>query len=201
MENTAFILIGLTLLLLTIIVGLLSFLIYKFLFQNFRSPTHQAEDSLSTINSNNKFHPEIFDRIKNLKKISSKNNQVFCPNHSDIPGEVSCAICDKIFCKICIKPFKTMHFCNEHLPLLMKNEWVDIITLKTSTTNPEKGVKLYEIKKEIFEKDQIPTYIETHYKINIDQDYIETYLVLYSIKENSLELKNKLNEYASYFET
>jgi hypothetical protein len=77
----------------------------------------------------------------------------------------------------------------------MKHDWEEILTIKTSTTDPEQGVRLYDIKKSIFEKEEIPTYIETHYKINVDQDYIETYLVLFGIKEHILDLKQKLKEF------
>lgn len=74
----------------------------------------------------------------------------------------------------------------------MKHEWEEVLTLKTSTEDPEEGVRLFDKKKEIFEKDNIPTYIETHYKINVDQDFIETYLVLFGIKEELPKIKNKL---------
>lgn len=202
MENIAILLIGLTLLLLTIVVGLLSFLVYKLLFQNLPKNGNSPEEATSaSVKMSDDYHPEILDRIKNIKKLKTRQIDLFCPNHSELPGEVSCAICDKIFCRICIKPFKTMHFCNEHLPLVMKNDWIDILTIKTSTTNPEKGVKLFEIKKEIFEREHIPSYIETHYKINIDHDYIETYLVLYSIQESAEEFKGKLSQYPDFFET
>jgi hypothetical protein len=131
--------------------------------------------------------------MRESEKLKNRRADLFCPNHTEEPGEVMCAICDKLYCKACIKPFKTLHFCKEHLPLVMKHEWEEVLTLKTSTEDPEEGVRLYDQKKEMFEKDNIPTYIETHYKINVDQDYIETYLVLYGIKEDASKLKSKLN--------
>lgn len=78
---------------------------------------------------------------------------------------------------------------------MMRHDWEEVLTLKTSTSDPEQGVKLYDIKKELFQRDDIPTYIETHYKINVDHDYIETYLVLFSIKESTLALKEKLKDF------
>jgi hypothetical protein len=188
MENTALILIAIALILLVIVIGLLSVLIYKLLKDNpqppIEAPRPQSKDEPD-------YHPIVLERLKEAKSFKPKRSELFCPNHSDEPGEVTCSICDRMFCKACIKPFKTMHFCKEHLPLIMKHEWDEILTIKTSTTDPEQGVRLYDIKKSIFEKEQIPTYIETHYKINVDQDFIETYLVLFGIKENIDELKKK----------
>ncbi len=137
-------------------------------------------------------HPQIVDRLKVLDKIKPKKSEIYCLHHANEPGEVSCAICDHMFCSACIRPFKSMYFCKEHIQLIMRHDWGEVLTIKTSTTDPEEGVRLYEVKKEFFENENLPTYIETHYKINIDQDYIETYLVLYAIKEKVSELKEKL---------
>jgi hypothetical protein len=192
MEKTAILLIVITLFLLVIIVGFLTVLIYKIMKQG----SVAAQASQPEI-PKPQFHPEILERIKQNYKNNPNKTALFCPNHPDEPGEVMCAIFDRLYCKSCIKPYRTMHFCKEHLPLVMRYEWDEVLTLKTSTTDPEQGVKLYEIKKELFERDEIPTFVETHYKINVDQDHIETYLVLFGIRENVPDLKSKLKEFDS----
>jgi hypothetical protein len=79
----------------------------------------------------------------------------------------------------------------------MNFEWDEVFTLKTSTHDPEQGVRLYDIKKDLFEKDDLATYVETHYKINVDQDHIETYLVVYAqreyVQKARLIIQEKLN--------
>jgi len=198
MENTALLLIVVTLFLLVIIVGLLSVLIFKIMKQGgpvtMSPPAEPTGEAPHPDVSKDKYHPAILERIKELEKVKPKRADLFCPNHSEEPGEVMCAICDKIYCKACIKPFKTMHFCKEHLPLIMRYDWDEVLTIKTSTADPEKGVRLYDVKKQVFEHKNIPTYVETHYKINVDQDYIETYLVLYAIKENVEEVRKNFDE-------
>lgn len=198
MENTAILLIVIALFLMVIIIGLLTALIYKMFKQG---PQIQNQNSTQPNEvphpdiSRSEFHPAILERMKDLEKIKHKKSELFCPNHPDEPGEVTCAICDKLYCKACIKPFKTLHFCKEHLPLIMRHDWDEVLTLKTSTTDPEQGVRLYDIKKELLEKENLPTYIETHYKINVDQDYIETYLVLFAIKDDVTKLKDRLKDF------
>lgn len=200
MENTAIILIAITLLLLVIIVGLLTLLVYRMLKQNnafvnpSRPPTGEAPHPDI---SKTEFHPAILERMKDLEKLKPKRSDLFCPNHTDEPGETMCAICDRLFCKACIKPYKTLHFCKEHLPLIMRHDWDEVLTIKTSTHDPEQGVRLYDVKKELFLSEGIPSYVETHYKINVDQDYIETYLVLYGIKEDVPSMKEKFNLFIS----
>lgn len=198
MENAALLLIIVTLFLLVIIVGLLSVLIFKIMKQGtpvtMNPPKEPTGEAPHPDVSKDKYHPAILERLKELEKVKPKRSDLFCPNHTEEPGEVVCAICDKLYCKACIKPFKTMHFCKEHLPLIMRYDWDEVLTVKTSTADPEKGVRLYDVKKEIFEKKNIPSYVETHYKINVDQDYIETYLVVYAIKENIEMVRKTYNE-------
>lgn len=187
MEQTAFLLITITLLLLVIIIGLLSVLVFKMLKgqkQNEILPPQEVGKP--------ELHPAILERMKDIEKIKPKRAELFCPNHTEEPGETVCAICDKLFCRACIKPFKTMHFCKEHLPLIMRHDWDEVLTIKTSTHDPEQGVRLYDLKKDLFVNDDIPTYIETHYKINVDQDYIETYLVMFATKESLYSVKEKI---------
>jgi hypothetical protein len=183
MDNTALILIITTNVFLVIILGFLAFLIYRLFKQNNNVPKELQGQN---------FHPAALERIKEIGKLKPKRLDLFCPNHPEEPGETLCAICDKLYCRQCIKPYKSMHLCKEHLPLVMTNDWHEVITIKTSTTDPEHGVRLFDEKKVLFERDHIPTYVETHYKINVDQDYIETYLVLYSLEENLVDLKLKM---------
>jgi hypothetical protein len=186
MEKWAYILISLSLFMLVIIIGLLSVLIYK-LFKN-QSASQASNTPLGNQDDQSKanmeFHPAILERMNDMKKVKAKRMDLFCPNHTEEPGETTCAICEKLFCKSCVKDFKSLHFCKEHLPLIMNFEWDEVFTIKTSTHDPEQGVRLYDIKKDLFEKEDLATYVETHYKINVDQDHIETYLVVYAQRDN-----------------
>jgi hypothetical protein len=192
MENTAIILIAVTLFLLVIILGLLTLVVMKLFKQRPPLLQDQGDKITQPPLARSEFHPDILERMKQMEKIKPKRADLFCPHHSEEPGEVMCSICDKLFCKACIKPFKTMHFCKEHLSLMMRFDWAEVLTIKTSTTDPEQGVRLFDVKKELFEKDNIPTFVETHYKINVDQDFIETYLVLFAVKEEVEKLREKL---------
>jgi hypothetical protein len=196
MEKTAIILIVITLFILVIIVGLLSVLIFKLLKQGPRIVKPEDQDTGEALHpdiSKSEFHPDMVKRIKEMERIKPKRTDIFCVNHSEEPGEVTCAICDELFCKACIKPFKSLHFCREHLPLIMRHEWQEVLTVKTSTQDPEQGVNLYQAKKQLFKSKDVPSYIETHYKINVDQDYIETYLVVYAMAESTEIVKEFLS--------
>jgi hypothetical protein len=186
MDNLTLTLIMVTNLLLVLVLGAFGFLIYRLIRDQKKNSAAPTEE-----NPQASYHPAILERLKEAQKLKAKRADLFCPNHPDEPGEVMCGICDKLYCKNCIKPFKSLHFCREHLPLVMNHQWDEVMTVKTSTEDPEHGVRVYETKKEIFQKEDLPTYIETHYKINIDQDHIETYLVVFAMKEQLEKIRQK----------
>jgi hypothetical protein len=188
MEQTALILIIISLVFLVIITALLTLLLYRLL--NKQDPASHAGPEINThFKHLNGLHPGIIERLRPAKAKSQKRSEIFCPNHSEEPGEVTCSICDNIFCRSCAKPFKTMHFCKEHLPMLMRHTWIEVLTIKTSSTDPEEGVRLYDLKKKLFEQENIPTYIENHYKIDIERDLIETFLVMFAIEDQIKTVK------------
>ncbi len=188
MNNWLYLILAALILILLGVIGLLFVLVFKLLKQPQANQSVQA-GSLEQKN----YHPEIQARITEATKFKPVPKQdVFCPNHPEEVGETTCAICGKFFCKKCLRPFKTMHFCKEHLAIVMKNEWEEVITIKSNTEDPEAGVKLVETKQKWWDEFELPTYIETHYKINIDNDYIETYLVLFSTKNQLAEVKSKV---------
>lgn len=189
MDNITLILILVTNLLLVIFIGIFGFFVYRLL----KDKKHISAQLNPQDNPQGPYHPAILERLKEVQKVKTRRADLFCPNHPEEPGEVMCGICDKLFCKVCVKPFKSLHFCREHLPLVMNHQWEEVMTVKTSTEDPEHGVRVYDMKKEIFEKEDLPTFIETHYKINIDQDHIETYLVVFAMKEQLEKIKEKFS--------
>jgi hypothetical protein len=188
MDNLTLILIAVTNFFLAVILGLLAFVVYKIMRQNSRDQNDKQPANYARA----EFHPAIQQRIKDVHFSLPMQHDHMCPHHPNEPGEVDCAICDHLFCRICIKPFKSMHVCQEHIGLLLKHEWKEILTLKTSTSDPEEGVRLYDLKKKLLEESQLPTYVETHYKINVDDDHIETYLVLFCTQAQADEIRQQL---------
>jgi hypothetical protein len=80
---------------------------------------------------------------------------------------------------------------------VMRNEWEEVLKIESTPETPEDGVRLYDAKRDLFEKKDIPTYIETHYKINVDHNQIETYFVLFSIKPHIEQVKAHFRLFSS----
>lgn len=191
MESTLLISIVVLNIVLLIVLGLLGYLVYKLLSERkLNTQTTYPERPQKPFDH---YHPEIKKRLQEVEFTNPVTENIFCPIHPEEAGEVQCGMCGKYFCNKCIRPMKSIYFCKEHMAIFLRNQWQEILTLKTSSTDPEAGVRLYDKKQLIFHEYEIPTYIETHYKIDIDSDFIETYLVLYA-QENQVEQVKELLE-------
>ncbi|MBK23766.1 MAG: hypothetical protein CME70_07140 [Halobacteriovorax sp.] len=143
------------------------------------------------------------DKEKNKKASNSANEDSARPTfeglqnchfHENEPGKGSCCMCEKSCCDTCLKEYDGLTFCPEHLRTFSENKWIDITNVKTTPNNPEAAIYIYEFKKELWNSRSIPTYIVTHYKINIDGDHIESYVMLYVRSQDEEVLRNKINQ-------
>jgi hypothetical protein len=132
------------------------------------------------------------------KKALLKPNEVaagYCNFHDKELAVSGCAICEKLLCETCDKADDTLHFCPEHFHLYLSNKWTPITNLKTTPDNPEAGHNIYNFKGHYWNKFNIPSYIITHYRINVESDYIESYVQLFVLESEAEELKIKLENH------
>jgi len=192
METTLLISIVILNIVLLIVLGLLGYLVYRLLSE--KKSINQTAPSETPKSAYEHYHPEIKKRLEGIEFTNPVAENIFCPIHPEEAGEVQCGMCGKYFCNKCIRPMKSIYFCKEHMAVFLRNQWEEILTLKTSSSDPEAGVRLYDKKQLIFTEHKIPTYIETHYKIDVDSDFIETYLVLYAQENQAEQVKELLEE-------
>jgi len=176
----------LVILLLTVI-SLLVFIIlalFYFAFKFFNTQNkYSSATALNQLESN-------MIQLKSRQK--EKQIEYFCTNHDTIEGVGNCSICSDTFCDKCLKNLDNLNFCPEHFRLYNENDWEEIYSVISNSDTPEKGVALYEFHTHKWKESKTPSYIMTHYKINLHEDIIESYVKLYVIKENCEELKTEL---------
>lgn len=112
--------------------------------------------------------------------------EFYCLNHPEEMSSGVCDICEKAFCAHCLKNHKNLHFCPEHLQIFLTAKWDVVTTVKTNPEETTEGVRLYHVKHDLW-KDGIPSYLETQYKINIENDFIESFVALYA-RINDIEV-------------
>lgn len=179
---------------LLVVLGFFGFLIYRML-RDRQIKIDQSAEPSPPLHATSHYHPEIQKRLEEVTFTNPVREDIFCPYHPQEPGEVQCGMCARYFCSKCVRPMKSIYFCKEHMALYLRSQWQEVLTLKTNSDDAEAGVRLYEQKQQLFNEEQIPTYIETHYKIDVDGDSIETYLVLFAQEVQHSQVKEYFQEF------
>lgn len=135
-------------------------------------------------------------------KISKHNKSVVeayaCAFHPDQNAVATCAICEDAVCEHCHKDWDGIHLCPEHFALYGLHTWIEVAEIKTTPTAPEKGHKLYHFKHKLWSDERVPAYLVTHYKIDVDGDYIESWVKLYAREEEADHLMTRFRVIANH---
>ena len=79
------------------------------------------------------------------------------------------------------------------LDLYLDNEWEEIYMIPTDKKNTELKDRLMKVKKELWNNESLPVIIQGHYKINIQEDQIEEFIVVLTRNEDKEHIKNELS--------
>lgn len=135
---------------------------------------------------------EIKDLNPTRKKAPKIEEKFICKNHPDQSTAGPCLICEDVFCEDCLVEHEGCFFCKEHFKIFISHKWITITDIKTTPDTPEAGLFVWDFKRKIWNQDQLPTFILTHYKINLDHDFIESYVQLNVREEDAEMLKSQL---------
>lgn len=174
LQNNLFTLIVFLLLIILLLIGVLSFVVIKLLTQK-NTPTEKP----------------IISESKNTPVIE----KYVCHNHKDQPTIGACLICEDVFCENCLIEHDGMFFCRDHFKTYAANRWIQITDLKTTPNTPEEGMHIYEYKRLQWNKKNIPSFVLTHYKINVEEDLIESYIQLHVRVEDEFEFRKGLSAF------
>lgn len=165
------------LLLIFLLMGVMIFILFKLLIQ----PKNQT--------------PTTTEEVVNVARVETISpkptddtvvERYYCIHHKEAPSVGSCLICEEVFCEDCLVDHESMHFCKEHFRTFAGNKWKQITDVLTTPHTPEDGLYIYHFKRDIWLNRNIPSFVMTHYKINIENDYIESFIQL-NVREDDVE--------------
>lgn len=139
----------------------------------------------------------VVETTATFKKLSEEKvvEKYYCENHPDIPSVGSCLICEDVFCENCLIEHDGLYFCKEHFRTFANNKWKQITDVMTTPNTPEDGLYIYHYKRHIWKDKKIPSFVLTHYKINIEQDFIESFIQLNVVEEKAEELLEDIQRF------
>jgi hypothetical protein len=190
LQNNSFTIIAILVLIIFILMGVMIFILFKLL--------TRSRNEISEMPSS--------DQYSHYKNITKKNDftksnpapvveKYYCIHHKDAPSVAACLICEEVFCVDCLVDHESMHFCKEHFRTFASYKWKQITDVRTTPDTPEDGLYIYNFKRDIWLEKNIPSFVMTHYKINIENDYIESFIQL-NVREDDVEkLTNEILKY------
>lgn len=159
------IIIILLLVIITILIGIFVMIAYKYFIANYKTKAkHPSQISVSGL----------------------------CYIHNETSSVGICSICEEDICSECVKQIDKLNLCPTHLKTYINSQWVPITNQRTTPDTPQDGVYIYQFKKNLWNTKKIPTYILNEYKINIDDDFIETYVQLYVEEGSEVTMKEEI---------
>jgi hypothetical protein len=135
--------------------------------------------------------------LKQIQKLSDEVvvEKYVCENHPDIPSIGSCLICEDVFCEQCLIEHEGLYFCKEHFRTFAGNKWKQITDVKTTPNTPEDGLYIYHFKRHLWIDRKKPSFVLTHYKINIEEDFIESFIQLNVLETEAENLLNEIEKF------
>lgn len=135
------------------------------------------------------------DKFAHIKRPEMIVEKFHCHNHPDQESVGSCLICEDVFCENCLIEHESMHFCRDHFRLFANSRWKQITDVRTTPDTPEEGLFIYNFKRDMWKEKSIPSFVITHYKINVEEDYIESFIQLNVREEDVEELSRELERF------
>lgn len=178
-----------------LVVAMIGLVIVKLLLNNQKNnqaPVAQAETPRE--------RPVLVPIIEDSKKIRKLHEEkvvekYFCENHPDVPSVGSCLICEDVFCDQCLIEHDGLYFCKEHFKTFANNKWKQITDVKTTPDNPEDGMYIYHFKRHLWNDKKMPSFVLTHYKINIEEDFIESFIQLNVLEDKAEDLGEEIERF------
>lgn len=178
MDNTLLIIVFFLFLIILVLVGIIGFFMFMFFKQQ------------RVLDNSNSDKP-----AEKPMKVKFEPIHGHCVHHPTEKAGGTCNICEHPYCEHCLHTHEALNFCDEHYQIFLESKWVEIDSVQTTPSHPEKGTRIYKFKNHLWKNSEIPTYLQTHYKINHDTDEIESIVCLYAATDAAEVIKNKLKTF------
>jgi uncharacterized protein YneF (UPF0154 family) len=142
-----------------------------------------------------KTHKEITPELLTALRSGKKENvhALYCSDHPEEVSNGKCAISADSYCAHCLTKQGDIRIARKYLDLYLDNEWEEIYMTPSDDKNTELKDRLFKVKKELWDEKSLPVIIQGHYKINIQEDEIEEFIVVLTRNEDKEYIKKELS--------
>ena len=176
MEN---LLLAIVIVLAVLVLGLFAmvgFLIYKM----FQLKNNPVESSATT------YAPEVADAIAQAQQYKDILVSQFCVDHPELFAKGVCALSNKSYCELCLTKENDVKVARKYLDMLLDSKWENLHMLNSAKVSADNLNQLFKTKKELWDLEELPIIVHREFKINIENDQVETY-VFVKVREQDIE--------------
>lgn len=176
-----------------------------FVFKLLKSKGQQGvlEQQLGNISNNYLTTADLIE--KKILESSSLEQKIETVSHNNLsgdycidhPSEVSignCAISGNAYCNHCLKTFQNVKVGKKFLNMYLASDWIDFLIIPKKDIYEDVDINLLELKRQLWEQNQLPVIVQNHHKINIDDDKIESFTVFKGRKADLDALRIRFRE-------
>lgn len=146
----------------------------------------------SSTSSSLKLNPELLNSLRASKK-ETQAAPLYCVDHPDELNKGRCAISGDLYCEHCLTKQGDVIMAKKYLNLYLDNDWVEVIMIANNKKNMDVKERIMKMKRSFWQDKDLPLIVQGHYKINIQDDEIEEYTVLFARKEDEDFVKKELS--------
>lgn len=181
------------------LIGLIGYLVYfshRFLrLQESKKQEQEVENkelSLEELVKSGKLTPEL---AKIVKESEGKSNleAKLCSDHPDTPAFKQCALSGEYLCANCITKQRDTWVAKKYMDLFLDSNWEEFIMLANTEENQDNIQEILDRKRELWSGDNVPLIVQGHYKINVENDNIESFTVVLIRPEDRDKIQQALS--------
>jgi hypothetical protein len=133
--------------------------------------------------------PEVITSLRATPK-KEVAQSVYCIDHPEVFSQGRCAISYEPLCENCISKQEDILIGRKYLDLYLDNEWSE---LKMIREDKEVRKTYLAIKRKLWDDESLPVLVQGHFKINVEDDQVEQYIVISSREEDVDRVRKEFN--------
>lgn len=168
MENTLIVFVGILAVFLVSLLGIIAFFLFKLL-------KLKKEKSLSEKKTPEEI-TEVIRAVKELKPNRRENlSSQYCIDHPELYAKDFCAISYEPYCELCLTKERDIKISRKFLDLFLDSAWENSFIFNNEDKGADKLNELMGIKKRLWSESETPIIAQKQFKINIENDQVESY--------------------------
>lgn len=190
MENALFVIVITLCVILIVLLGVVTYFLIRFVkLKEKQTNSVQIEQERSL---QERMPEEVKAKVAHAQTISKSLEGRFCVDHPEMPAKGICSISGDHFCELCITKERDVRIARKYLHMFLDTDWQQSYFFNDFEMGETKIAELMRVKADLWRDKEIPVIAQKQFKINIENDDIETYTAVMTREEDKSVIDTRL---------